>query len=362
MAKWMAGSPTGHPDVGLARTLARRLHRRRQGPLRGRRDRPVGAAAPGRSSPAGHRRPGGAPVVRRVDHCRRPQDLRRACGGWPPVIRRRGSGRGRSGDDRPTRPRRHARTADSRPRRPVSDVPLVAEMEVMARLVNANLGLRVLSAGWGDFDSHAGQPNQHSTRMRELNAAVARFFQVLAPAWASRVTIMTFSEFGRTSWSNDGAGTDHGTSAPHFVLGANVRGGRYGQRPSLAGLRRWDRMPFHVDFRDYYGSVIDGWLGGGASDVLGARAVQNLALFARAPGVDGPPPPAPAPAPGPHPRRRRRPAPGRVARRQPAASWRWHPSGSATRVVAWVGDSGRSGRGRRWRCRSPVSVACRRAA
>ena len=175
----------------------------------------------------------------------------------------------------------------------LSDVPLVAELEVMARLVNANLGLRVLTAGWGDFDSHAGQPNQHGARMRELNAAIGRFYQVLAPSWSSRVTIMTFSEFGRTSWSNDGAGTDHGTAAPHFVLGANVRGGRYGQRPSLAGLERWDRMPFHVDFRDYYGSVIDGWLGGGASDVLGGRAVQHLDLFARAPGVVPPPPPAP---------------------------------------------------------------------
>jgi len=183
----------------------------------------------------------------------------------------------------------------------MSDVPLVAEMEVMARLVNANLGMRVLSAGWGDFDSHAGQPNQHPTRMRELNAAVARFFQVLSPAWASRVTIMTFSEFGRTSWSNDGAGTDHGTAAPHFVLGANVRGGRYGQRPPLAGLRRWDRMEFHVDFRDYYGSLIDGWLGGGASDVLGGRPVQNLGLFASAPGVVPPPsdpPPSGPPPPG----------------------------------------------------------------
>ncbi len=174
----------------------------------------------------------------------------------------------------------------------LSDVPLVAEMEVMARLVNANLGLRVLSAGWGDFDSHAGQPNQQPIRMRELNAAIQRFFQVLSPAWSNRVTIMTFSEFGRTSWSNDGAGTDHGTSAPHFVLGANVRGGRYGQRPSLAGLQRWDRMPFHVDFRDYYGSLIDGWLGGGASDVLGGRAVQDLGLFARSPGVVPPTPPA----------------------------------------------------------------------
>ena len=144
-------------------------------------------------------------------------------------------------------------------------------------------------------------------RMRELNAALARFFQVLSPAWSSRVTVMTFSEFGRTSWSNDGAGTDHGTAAPHFVLGANVRGGRYGQRPSLAGLRRWDRMPFHVDFRDYYGSVIDGWLGGGR--VRRARWATHRRprdCSPAAPGVSPPPtggPPSPADERGPGGRR-----------------------------------------------------------
>jgi uncharacterized protein (DUF1501 family) len=181
-------------------------------------------------------------------------------------------------------------------------IELAAEMEVMARLINANLGFRVLSAGWGDFDSHAGQPNMHPARMQELNAAITRFFQVLDPSWSSRVTIMTFSEFGRTSWSNDGSGTDHGTSAPHFVLGANVRGGFRGQRPSLAGLRRWDRMPFHVDLRDYYGSVIDGWLGGGSSTVLDGRAVQDLDLFLRGPGgTASSPTPAPIAPPTPSP-------------------------------------------------------------
>ena len=93
---------------------------------------------------------------------------------------------------------------------------------------------------------------------------------------------MTFSEFGRTPFANDGQGTDHGSSAPHFVFGAGVKGGFYGQRPSLAGLRRWDRMPTHVDLRDYYGSVIDGWLGGGASDVLPGNRT-NLGLFSSGP-------------------------------------------------------------------------------
>ena len=165
---------------------------------------------------------------------------------------------------------------------PSSDI--VARMEIAARLINADLGFRVLTAGYGDFDSHAGQPNQHTARMEELNAAVGRFFQVLDPAWLTRVTFMTFSEFGRTPWSNDGAGTDHGTSAPHFVVGANVAGGRYGQRPSMAGLDRWERMPHHVDMRSYYGSMIDGWMGGGASDIVGA-GYETLPLFARGPGI-----------------------------------------------------------------------------
>jgi Protein of unknown function (DUF1501) len=106
---------------------------------------------------------------------------------------------------------------------------------------------------------------------------------------------MTFSEFGRTSHDNDGQGTDHGTAAPHFVFGQNVRGGIYGDRPNLAGLRQWDRMPHTVDFRTYYQSLIDGWLGGGGSSVLGGD-FGNLNLFSRAPGVnvDGSPAPLPA--------------------------------------------------------------------
>lgn len=165
-----------------------------------------------------------------------------------------------------------------------NDVEIVGRLEVAARLINANLGFRVLTAGWGDFDSHAGQPAMHNERMVELNTAVTRFFELLDPAWASRVTIMTFSEFGRTSWDNDGAGTDHGTAAPQFVIGQNVKGGFYGLRPSLAGLRRWDRMPHHVDFRSYYASVIDGWLGGGSSSVFGG-SYENLGLFRRPPGI-----------------------------------------------------------------------------
>ena len=113
---------------------------------------------------------------------------------------------------------------------------LVGRLEVAARLINADLGFRVLEAGWGDFDSHANQPTMHADRMTEFNDAIEQFFLTLDPRWATRVTVMTFSEFGRTTFKNDGNGTDHGTANCAFVLGANVKGGTYGQHPNLAGL------------------------------------------------------------------------------------------------------------------------------
>ncbi len=288
MAKWMAGSPTGIPTsgwigrwldgyLGSSKDLYAAAEIGQSVPLHliGRTQRgtavPAGRPSFGASTDAGERKVYTA--------------LRRLAAGDPATWR------GRIGQAQVDQLDLSTTLASIIPPA-LPDTPLVAELEVMARLINANLGMRVLSAGWGDFDSHVGQPNQHGTRMRELNAAITRFFEVLAPTWSNRVTVMTFSEFGRTSFSNDGSGTDHGTSAPHFVLGANVQGGRYGQRPSLAGLKRWDRMASHVDFRDYYGSVIDGWLGGGASDVLGGRPIGNLGLFARAPGVVPPLPPS----------------------------------------------------------------------
>lgn len=172
---------------------------------------------------------------------------------------------------------------------PVIPDPLVAtgalskSMEVAAHLLNANLGFRVLTVGWGDFDSHASQTYMQGQRMLELDEGVRRFYEVLAPEWGNRVTVMTFSEFGRTSWSNSGGGTDHGTAAPHFVIGPNVKGGRYGQRPSLANIARWQRLQHTVDLRSYYASVLDGWMGGGSSTILGGT-YENLGLFRAGPG------------------------------------------------------------------------------
>ncbi len=183
------------------------------------------------------------------------------------------------------------------------DNRLVQRMTVAARLINANLGLRVIDASLDGFDTHSSQvssnpstPGEHDILMRSFDVALQAFFRELSPAFRNRVTLMTYSEFGRTLNGNDSSGTDHGTASSHFVIGPAVRGGLYGQMPSLANLDQWDPIPFHVDFRSMYTSVIDGWLGGGASTVLGAN-YENLNLFVRSPGTDPAPPPPPPPGP-----------------------------------------------------------------
>jgi uncharacterized protein (DUF1501 family) len=163
---------------------------------------------------------------------------------------------------------------------------LATKLTIAARLVNANIGMRIIDVGLDAFDTHAGQPTAHGDLLGQLDTAIATFYGALAPQWRDRVTLMTLSEFGRTSWSNESLGTDHGTSAPLFVIGTRVRGGMYGQAPSLAGLGQWDRMPAYVDFRWVLGSVLDGWMGGGGHTVLNGN-FENLQLFAGTPGTAG---------------------------------------------------------------------------
>ncbi|MEY2552517.1 MAG: hypothetical protein QOC57_377, partial [Ilumatobacteraceae bacterium] len=164
----------------------------------------------------------------------------------------------------------------------------VRKMTVAARLINANLGFRVLDLGLDGFDNHNDEITDHPALLAQLDLGLATFFSTLDPAYYSRVTVMTMSEFGRTPYSNASAGTDHGTANVQFVIGPNVKGGHYGQPPSFAAINdQWDRLDMTTDCRHVFGSVIDGWMGGGATTILGGQ-YQNLGFFRTGPG-DPPP-------------------------------------------------------------------------
>ncbi|MCU1361275.1 MAG: hypothetical protein JWN99_2564, partial [Ilumatobacteraceae bacterium] len=161
---------------------------------------------------------------------------------------------------------------------------LTRELTIAARLINANIGLRVFDISRSGFDTHDNETTALSGCLQDLNAGLQAFYATISPAFHSRVTIMTVSEFGRTVSSNSSGGTDHGTANTSFVIGPNVRGGLYGQMPSLTNLDRNGRMVSSVDFRALYGTVLDTWLGGGGSTIVNGN-FENLGLFAGYPGA-----------------------------------------------------------------------------
>jgi uncharacterized protein (DUF1501 family) len=167
----------------------------------------------------------------------------------------------------------------------------VGAMTIAARLINANLGVRVLSVSLDGFDTHHGQPGVHPGLLAQLDAGLAALFHTLDPAWSSSVTVATLSEFGRTPHANASAGTDHGSSNTHFLIGANVRGGHHGEAPRLGVLDRNRLTIPNLDYRALYANLLADWLGADGSAIVGGSA-EPLGLFSAAPGA-----PAPAPVP-----------------------------------------------------------------
>ena len=168
---------------------------------------------------------------------------------------------------------------------------LVAQLTLAARLINANLGIKVLSVEIGGFDNHSNQLTDHAALLAMLDAGVDAFYANLAPLNAGRVTIMTFSEFGRRLKRNDSAGTDHGTASCALVIGERVRGGLHGQEANLAAPDRNGNLVATLDFRSVYATMLDRWLGADSQQVLGA-SYPTLDLFTGTasvtfPNVDG---------------------------------------------------------------------------
>jgi uncharacterized protein (DUF1501 family) len=161
---------------------------------------------------------------------------------------------------------------------------ITRQMLMAANLINAQLGARVISVAFDGFDTHAQQLGTHASLLSQLNGALSAFFARLAPNLQRNVIVMTYSEFGRRAVANQSAGTDHGASSIGMVFGANVRGGLYGDDPGLQSLDGNGNTLVTTDFRRLYATVLSGWLGADATQVLGATH-DPLPLFAAGPGV-----------------------------------------------------------------------------
>ncbi|HEV8020278.1 MAG TPA: DUF1501 domain-containing protein [Candidatus Lustribacter sp.] len=145
------------------------------------------------------------------------------------------------------------------------------QLKLAAQLIGTNTGTRIVFVSIGSFDTHAGQRAQQDRLLGLLGNGLLAFYRDLtAHGNDKRVLTLTFSEFGRRVTQNASNGTDHGTAMPVFVAGGSVRGGVYGDHPSLTDLDRNGNLKFGTDFRSIYATVISRWLGADAAAVLGA--------------------------------------------------------------------------------------------
>ena len=145
----------------------------------------------------------------------------------------------------------------------------------VARVHTANLGTQIFYTAHGPFDTHFNQPPMHARLWTEVSGAISDFFDDLREHDAAdNLIMMIFTEFGRRVRDN-GTGTDHGAGGGAFIIGDQVKGGMYGNYPSLKpeDLNQGDLEPSY-DFRGFYSSVVDQWLGLDPVPIVGGKFEQ----------------------------------------------------------------------------------------
>ncbi len=179
-----------------------------------------------------------------------------------------------------------AQVSSDRIRAAVSKHPLVRypsgqlaqQLQLIASMIRADLPTRVYYASLSGFDTHANQLNSHANLMRQLGDTLKAFQQDLGKQGnTGKVLTMVFSEFGRRVAQNGSAGTDHGTAAPMFLIGDNVKAGLLGKHPSLTRLDEGDLI-YNTDFRQVYASVLEDWMGADSKEILGKKYTKSSVL------------------------------------------------------------------------------------
>jgi uncharacterized protein (DUF1501 family) len=150
-------------------------------------------------------------------------------------------------------------------------------MKNIAQALLADLGTRILytTNPYNAFDTHAKQMEVHAREWGRVANAVENFYQDLKEHNASQdVVILLFSEFGRRVKEN-GSGTDHGAGSVSFVIGDVVKGGLYGEYPSLEPAKQAEGdFQFNNDFRGLYATVLEKWMGMDSTPIVGGSFEQ----------------------------------------------------------------------------------------
>lgn len=133
---------------------------------------------------------------------------------------------------------------------------LAEDLDLVATCVHSGVPTQVYMVTLGGFDTHANERDDHQHLLTALDSALAPFLKQMRRSERGRnVVVMVYSEFGRRVEANASQGTDHGTSGPVFIAGPRVKGGFYGDEPSLTDLADGD-LKTTTDFRDIYHELL----------------------------------------------------------------------------------------------------------
>ena len=168
--------------------------------------------------------------------------------------------------------------------------PLAAQLQTVANVmsVRASLGLtrQIFFCQLGSFDTHGTQLETQQALLQQLSQAVSAFYQATQELGIDNsVTTFTASEFGRTLNPSGTDGSDHAWGNHHFIIGSDVKGGRfYGSFPSLVlgGAQDANTRGTLIPTTSVaqYGATLAQWFGVGASSM--ATVFPNIGNFTSA--------------------------------------------------------------------------------
>jgi len=136
-------------------------------------------------------------------------------------------------------------------------------LQQLARLLKAEVGVEVAFADIGGWDHHGNENQLLPNLLRQFASGIAAFFQEMGDRMED-IVLVTMSEFGRTVQENGNGGTDHGHGSFMMVIGGRVQGGKiYGKWPGLEKEQLFEGRDLAVttDYRDVLSELVRDHLG-----------------------------------------------------------------------------------------------------
>jgi len=154
------------------------------------------------------------------------------------------------------------------------------DFELVSKLIRGGMDTRIYYLSHGGFDTHINQQGAHERLLKQFSDALQVFLTEMKESGnMERVTVMTFSEFGRRVAENANQGTDHGAAAPVFIAGGRIRPGIHGAAPNLSPKKLDQGDLVHtVDFRQVYAGILEQHLHADSKNILG-RTFKPVELY-----------------------------------------------------------------------------------